>query len=72
MFLEVVKTFLVYLGQFQPRSQDLTSDGDNTIAGAGHVTLQNLIALGGVGNVSYYMFPLPFFLSGSRLRHLKV
>ena len=42
----------------QPRTQGLCSWGAETLVGAGHVILQNLIALGGVGKVSYYMLPL--------------
>ena len=45
----------------QPRSQALSYDtprGGETLVGAGHVILQILSALGGVGKVSYYMLPL--------------
>ena len=42
----------------QPRTQGLCSWGAETLVGTGHVILQILIALGGVGKVSYYMLPL--------------
>jgi hypothetical protein len=47
--------------QYQPRSQALSSCGAKTLVGAGHVTHRKLIAEGGDGKVSYYMFPLPHF-----------
>ena len=52
--------------QSQPRTQALSSTllaGENTLAGAGHVTHRKLIAYQGMGKslVSYYMFPLAHF-----------
>ena len=46
---------------WQPRSQALPSCWGKTLAGAGHVSHGNLIAQGGVGKVSNYMFPLSYF-----------
>jgi hypothetical protein len=55
-----------FLGKIQPRTQALSSTllaGENTLAGAGHVTHAKLIAYQGDGKslVSYYMFPLSHF-----------